>query len=179
MRRRLLPGRACRRGCSPARSRSRSEGVPTASQLPPSLDLRRRLRHHRPRRAGLERPEDARLARAARRRARPFALHTVYRAVAPDQLALHDLEALVGDHHRHQALGPGDAGRDVGRVARSYRRSVSRSPFWAAVTDARVLGRRIGRRQAGLDRLVLRPGDAGVVRGAGRGARPVARSCSP
>ena len=45
------------------------------------------------------------------------ALYTVYQAVAPDQLAYTISRALVGDHHRDEALGPRRRRRAVGRVA--------------------------------------------------------------
>ncbi len=37
-------------------------------------------------------------------------------------------------------MGSPDADGEMGRVGRSSRRSGSRSPFWAAVANARVLG---------------------------------------
>ena len=68
------------------------------------------------------------------------ALYTVYKAVAPDQLAYTISQALVGDHHRDEAVGPADADAPSGSSRRSCRRSGSRRRSGPSVANARVLG---------------------------------------
>ena len=95
------------------------------------------------------------------------ALYTVYRAVAPDQLAYtisqRSSSIIIGTKRwdRPTPTAPWVESPQLPPIRQP-------EPFWAAVADARVLGEGDRRRQAGLGDLVLRPGDPGLVRGAGR-----------
>ena len=96
----------------------------------------------------LARAEDARLARAARREPDRGALHRLQGGRARPA-RLHDLEPLLGDHHRPPPLGPADADRAV-------------DPFGAGSAGAAaraVLGRRV---RCARDRLGHRGGTGGL-----------------
>ena len=135
----------------------------------------RRLGDRRARRAVWNAPEDARVARAARRRARRTCST---RSTRRWRRTSSRTRSAAARRRSSSARSAGTARRRrAGGCARAQDPPIQQPvPFWAAVTDARVLGAATVARQAGVDRLVLRPDDAGVVRGRGSTRRPAARS---
>ena len=92
------------------------------------------------------------------------ALNTVYKAVAPDQLALHDLEPVVGDHHRAPALGPADSDCAVDTLDPEPAGAPAASRSGPGSSDARVIGSGVVGGRPVWEITFFDPADAGLVR---------------
>ena len=179
VRRRLLPGRACRRGAPRPRRRSGSAPRATRFALPPTLTLRRTARRSSTHAAGGVERALKTLVWHERLAASPTdVLHTVYGRSRRTQLSYTIAGRLVGDHHRRHPLGP--RRRRPGAWVRSMQDPPLQQPR-AVLGDGRPMracsARRRSAGQPVWDVSFFDPVDAGVVRGADRqGDRAHARA---